>query len=154
MNKKITFIRHAQSKYNLKDINTEEYRNTGLTFEGKDNSKTLDHEFDILIVSPLRRAVETYASSNLKCGFLLTNKLFREYLEFMCYPDFFHNETMVLETKEDIEKRVKKALDYIKGLNGEKIGIISHHNFIKNFFKINFDKDVDLKNCEVIEMTI
>ena len=65
--KRITIIRHAQSKFNAGEFRTaEEIRNCKLTDHGKMQAKNLDQSFDIIVLSPLKRAIETYVNSNLK----------------------------------------------------------------------------------------
>ena len=131
--KKITIIRHAQSKFNAGEYTTDdELRNCELSELGKQQAKNLNHEFDLLVLSPLKRAIETYAHSNIKTKNVIICDLFREQKEEgqLNYLDF---EEINPESIEDIKQRVLEAKDYLKMLSSNNIGIISHAVFIYYF---------------------
>ena len=60
---RITFIRHAQSLHNATgDIIV----NCGLSNAGVEQAKKIDISFDCVVLSPLRRTLQTYALSQIK----------------------------------------------------------------------------------------
>src|SRR5690348_5811551 len=80
--KKITIIRHAQSKFNVGQYKTdEEVRNCRLTNEGINQATQLNLSFDTVVLSPLKRAMETYLNSNIKTKHLVMTDLAREFKE-------------------------------------------------------------------------
>lgn len=152
----ITFIRHAQSLYNVMNINSEHYRNCSITDFGIKQSKLLTGHFDLVILSPLRRAVETYSSSYIKNRHLIIDDKFREYRQYYCYSDFLDGEEIILETEAEIIQRIEECLIYLKNIQDkyndtiQYIAIISHANFIKNFFKYVYNQEVVLDNCQTV----
>ena len=135
--KSITIIRHAQSKFNAGQYKTdEEIANCRLSEFGKSQAKNLTQSFDIVILSPLKRAIETYANSNIKCGKMIINDLFREYKELEAKPlNFLELEKLTPETLDDLNKRINDAIQYLKTLPYNNIGIISHGIFIHHFLE-------------------
>jgi broad specificity phosphatase PhoE len=113
--KTITIIRHAQSKFNAGECKTEaELRNSKLTTLGKIQASQLNQSFDLVILSPLKRAIETYANSNIKNSVL----------------NFLENEDVVPESENEVKLRAQKAVDYLRSLPQNNIGIVSHGCFI------------------------
>ena len=107
----------------------------------------MDFSFDLLIVSPLKRALETYVHSNIKVHNVIISDLFQELK--------IHNSNMLdnvdhskMETIEELDIRTQNALNFLMSLPYENIGVISHHDFLNYFFKKKFDKDVSLDNCQ------
>ena len=65
--KTVTLIRHAESHFNAGNYKTdEEIRNCRITNLGIQQAKQLNQSFDIVVLSPLKRAMETYLNSNIK----------------------------------------------------------------------------------------
>ncbi len=124
--KKITLIRHAESIYNKTMDNS--LINCGLTDEGKIQSSKLEYNFDLIIVSPLKRALDTLKYSNITYKNLEISDLFREYKTNGC--DYFENEAIISETEEELYSRIKQAKQYISTLNQSNIGVVTHGDFI------------------------
>lgn len=150
--KQVTIIRHAQSIFNAKQyIEPEEVRNCGLTKKGIVQSSKLTHSFDILIISPLKRALQTYTYSNIKVENLLISDLLREFKDDNPIPlNFLENEQIVPETYEQLIERVQLMLVFIRSLPYKNIGIISHRNFLKVFLKEADQKPKRLSNAQTI----
>src|SRR5579885_3006321 len=133
--KKITIIRHAESLFNAGLYKTEQdIINCKLSENGKIQSKQLNHSFDLLILSPLKRAIETYVNSNIKTKEIMINDLFREYKENSAL-NFLENEEVKSETKDELNLRIIEAKEYLKNLPQNNIGIISHGIFIYYFIQ-------------------
>lgn len=128
--KTITIIRHAQSKFNAGECKTEaELRNSKLTTLGKIQASQLNQSFDLVILSPLKRAIETYANSNIKTKEIVISDHFRERKE-NSVLNFLENEDVVPESENEVKLRAQKAVDYLRSLPQNNIGIVSHGCFI------------------------
>lgn len=152
--KKITIIRHAQSQFNAGNYKTdEEIRNCRLTPLGIEQAKNLNNSFDVIIVSPLKRALETYLNSGIKTRQLIVSDLFREQKEDkpLNYLDF---EEVEPENSETIRKRAIEAINFIKNLDSDNIGIISHGCFIWYFLEQIGMPPKPTYNCQEISFTI
>ncbi|QKF94678.1 histidine phosphatase superfamily clade-1 [Fadolivirus algeromassiliense] len=152
--KKITIIRHAQSHFNAGNYKTdEEIRNCRITPYGVEQSKQLHHSFDVLIISPLKRAMETYLNSNIKCRQLIMSELFREQKEDkpLNYLDF---EEIKPESPEDARKRAREAIEFIKTIKSDNIGIISHGCFIWYLLEQVGQPPQPTHNCQAIQFNI
>ena len=115
--KTITIIRHAQSKFNAGEYKTEEeIRNCRLTNYGVEQAKQLNHSFDLLVLSPLKRAFETYVNSNIKCKQLTISELVREQLDGRPL-NFLDLEEVKSESSDEVRKRAREAVEYIKQLD-------------------------------------
>ncbi len=152
---RVTFIRHAEAESNVKN-NKHEYTvgNCGLSDFGKKQANHLDLSFDLLIISPLRRAIETYVHSNIKSRRTIICDLFREHKK--SRVNFLENESLIEETEKDFIDRIFKAVEYIKNLKKEdspkNVGIIGHANFIWNYTRLIINKPILLRNTEYISL--
>lgn len=145
MTKKITLIRHGQSKFNAKEIDSQDLSNCSLSNAGKLQAQNLAQTFDILIVSSLRRAIETYEHSNIKTNNVLVSDLFREQSK-----QYHEGNQLILENETDMRLRVKEAIVFIKKLECINIGVISHAHFIWYFLEQCNMEPILLKNAETI----
>ncbi len=134
--KTITIIRHAQSKFNAGLCKTDaELRNCSLTNFGKQQASKLNQDFDILIISKLRRAIETYKNSNISANNIIFSHLVREQKENHSL-NFLEGEDIIPETPDEVKERARKTVALIKTLDSDNIGIISHYSFIAYFLEI------------------
>lgn len=145
---KITFIRHAESKYNAGIAHThEEITDSKITNKGIEQARILDFHFDLLILSPLRRTMETYTNSNIKTKDVIISKYFREQMRSPL--NFTALEENIHETSEQLENRVYEGLKYIKTLipKYSHIGIITHYDYLRKLTKVLFGKEHLFNNC-------
>jgi broad specificity phosphatase PhoE len=155
MPKRIVFIRHAQSKANANEITEpSELINCRITDHGKIQSSKINFSFDLLILSPLKRALETYVHSDIKVKNVIISDLFQEFRvgETNMLDNVDHSK---LETFEELENRAIDAWKFLSSIPIDNIGIISHHDFTKVFFKKIFNLDVSLDNGQAffVELT-
>ena len=135
MKKRITIIRHAQSIFNAGEFKTDaELLNCPLSEFGKMQAKSLNQQFDIIVLSPLKRAIDTYMNSNIKANETTFSHLFREQRE-NSLLNFLEGEEIVPESPDDVRKRAREAIEYLKTLDYQNIGIISHGYFIWYFLE-------------------
>jgi len=152
--KTITIIRHAQSKFNAGEYRTEEeIANCRLTNYGIEQAKQLNHNFDHLILSPLKRAFETYVNSNIKCKELIVSHLVREQLDGRPL-NCLELEEIRTETHNEVRKRAKDTAEMIKNLKSDNIGIISHGCFIWFLLEQFGQPPYLINNCQAITIKL
>lgn len=137
---KITVIRHGESQFNaqIQDLKSNTLKDCGLTNFGKLQAKNLDHKFDILITSTLKRTIETFYNSKIEANNVIHSDLFNE-------QDYDLNETT-----DDVTNRVKKAIKFISTLQYDNIGIISHGRFLWHFLDQCGQQPIKLNNTQSI----
>jgi len=146
----VTFIRHAMTRFNAR-LDDESIPDSRITQIGVSQAAKLNNTFDILILSPLKRTMETYTNSNIKTNKVIISEYFREHmrtpLNFTALEDHSYVESTV-----EIEKRIDKAIKYIKmlGLKFDKIGVITHYDFLRHITKRLFGKELKFRNCDQI----
>ena len=133
--KKVTLIRHGQSKFNAGQYkNDSELRDCALTNLGMEQAKGLNYKFDTVVISTLRRARQTYDNSNIKSNNVLYSNLVREQYE-SSELNYLVGEEIKPETPDQMRQRVREAIKFIKSLPGEHIGIVTHAHFIWYFLE-------------------
>jgi broad specificity phosphatase PhoE len=152
---KITLIRHAHCEY-IADKTQPEAKtiNAKLSPLGVEQAKGLNLNFDLLIISPLRRAMETYTNSNIRVSKIIVCKTFRE---LMSEPiNFLDTEEIKLETEEELSIRIEEAIAFLKTLEGQykNIGIISHWQFLRLFTRKVLGEEVKFKNAACLEINL
>jgi broad specificity phosphatase PhoE len=133
--KTIYLIRHAESEFNLAHDQglCDDRKDSDLTSTGEDQAKQLgkdlsEIQFDLILVSPLKRAQRTYELSNLHGDKYLISNLIREYRTDPC--DFLDTEPIVLETQTEIQTRIDQIKDYLQSCSGQMIALVSHADLI------------------------
>lgn len=158
---KVTLVRHGESVF-------DRYQHVGLdtidcplTHQGKLQSRKLNGEYHLIILSPMKRCFQTLIESRLAGHNVEFSKLVREYRQHL--SDFLKNEKIKIETEEKVLKRVakfKNLLQRLKERNPQMktICVISHANFIW-YLSSKVDKETEersgtwLKNCESYEFS-
>ncbi len=150
----VTLIRHVQSLFNADKTNEE--KNCGITDKGVAQALLLTQSFDLLLVSPLKRTIQTEDHSCITYKSMLIHDLFREHKVDQC--DFFEDEPFIQETEEEILNRVELAKQYLMGLPSDSnVGIITHGDFVWYFTSKVIDGERFgkwLENGEAITVTI
>jgi broad specificity phosphatase PhoE len=154
MKKKITIIRHAQSIFNCGQFKHDsELLNCPLSDFGKMQAKSLNQTFDVIVISTLSRAMETYLNSNIKADNVIQSHLFREQRE-TSILNFLEGEEIIPESSDDVRKRAREAIAYIKTLDYENIGIISHGYFIWYFLEQCGQQPIPTHNTQAISFEL
>jgi broad specificity phosphatase PhoE len=148
---RIYFIRHAESHFNVwkKSLPDDAkryhplpgHRDCGITDHGKQQCVTLREQllavekslhFDAIVVSPLRRTQETLEHLQLISDkhSVVKNALCREFAIDEC--DFFEDEEIVMETREQLDQRIADFKIWLKReyQDCERVAVISHGDFI------------------------
>lgn len=164
----IYFMRHAQSKANI-GLTTE--ANSPLSLAGQQQAMNLTGDYDLVLTSPLRRAIQTLAFSSITYRKHMICADCREIRD-SCIGDYLEEEVReedrraegedhgaegekpdhkVTETDQDVLTRIKslrKLLDQL-AQSGQyrKILVISHACFTIRFLGLQRC----LHNCEIIK---
>ena len=128
----ITIIRHGQSEINANpSLSPSLSVNSRLTPLGMEQASNLDFNFDLLILTPLKRSLQTYTCSKIKTKEIMINPLFREWLDGPA--NLLEREDFKLETPDELNQRVDKAITWLRQISScyKSIGIISHFQFLK-----------------------
>lgn len=100
--------------------------NTCLTEDGKNQARSVQGPCDVLIVSPLKRALETYVHSKLTTKRLIVNDLFREWTHWGPAQFLEHEDQSRPETWDDFLRRMDQAIEFLKQLPETNVTILSH----------------------------
>jgi broad specificity phosphatase PhoE len=146
--KQVYFIRHGESTFNA--YKSEEI-DCGLTELGKKQCQNLgerlrDIRFELVIVSPLARALQTFEISKITYDRKEVNPLCREYKVENC--DFLAGEEIVFEKEDDVKRRCLEFRSYIETLELNKIAVVCHADFIYYFTCRNNNEGIWLENAD------
>lgn len=136
----VTFIRHAQSTWNAYG---DRSRNVGLSEHGIKQANNLDGEYDLVILSNLRRTKETLENSNIKYKTLYITPLCREILS-GTEGDYLEDEEIYFESDYQIQNRIYNLYSYLLDCKKQhkNICVITHYCFFNRIF------NRILNNCE------
>jgi broad specificity phosphatase PhoE len=128
--KTLVLIRHAESMANARDRMPKEtpdeiFHNTPLTDEGKAQAAKIRGSVQLLIVSPLKRTLQTYAHSGLRVGRLITTELAREWCHYGNAGEF-EMEPSRKESWGELCNRVERLITFIRDQPERDIGILAH----------------------------
>jgi broad specificity phosphatase PhoE len=134
--KNLWLIRHAESMANVghkyPDMKGADFANTRLSADGRAQAEKVHGPIDLLIVSPLRRTLETYACSQLKVKRLFTSELVREYRAYGPSGDF-ELEAPHSESGDEFRRRIEQAVEMVRAQPETNIAILSHGVFLAEF---------------------
>ena len=123
----ITFLRHAQSLSNKYGTDTI---NPSLSTEGKLQAKTLTGHYDLVIISPLKRTMQTFNLSQIKANVVQYSSLVREHIA--SNTSRLQNEGNLIETNEEFNYRINQLRLFL--LNESRyyknILVVTHHGVI------------------------
>lgn len=125
--KKIVLLRHAQSEANI----GQHIKNAPLSRKGIEQAQQLHENFDLILISPLRRALQTLDYSSLKTTVTEICDLCRE--QYFHESDMLDHETYTQdEPSYSLEERVRKFHNLLeeKSKIYNNILVISHANFL------------------------
>lgn len=155
MVKRITIIRHSQSLHNQGIYAETDPRllNSRLSEEGKRQASNFSASFDVLILSPLRRAIETYAQSSILTREILICPLFREHQDGKII-NRLENESPTNESTMDVRLRAIQARKFLEETKSDNIGIISHGVFIWYLLEACGQIPLPTHNLQTITFTL
>lgn len=140
---RITFIRH-QKCYAHREDGSISYMtvNPPLTFQGVEGARHLTGDYDLVLISPMARCIETYVYSHIN-GPRQINSLFREWRQ---GPGDFHNHdppTVFCETYENFQKRIEEGMTYLKSLKSDfrNVCVVTHSEWMKKALNLEHTPD-------------
>lgn len=125
---KITFLRHAQSIFN---VHLTSEKDCGLSPLGIEQAQSLQGEYDLIILSTLRRTHQTLLHSGIVGKRILITDLCREQRKDIC--DYLEGEDETdIEWENELEERIEAFKQYLRVFcrPDEKVLVISHGDFI------------------------
>jgi len=142
--KRLYFVRHGESELNRQRLFTG-HTDAPLTDRGREQARLAgrqaDATFDLVIASPLIRALETAQIIAAETGYptarILTNPLFMErglgLLEGRSTDEFDEDTADFdgMESIEDFLRRARSGLAFLQDLEAENILIASHGAFAR-----------------------
>lgn len=140
----LTLIRHGEC-YIDNQWNTE--FNPGLIPKGRRTASEITGHYDHVIISPMKRTLETFDFSRISGNHVQVNSLFREVR--LNKVDFMEQETLDFEHPKDFLQRIQKAKDYLVSLNVSNVAVVTHAGFIRQF--LNTDKHINYGEKITIE---
>jgi broad specificity phosphatase PhoE len=145
----VTIIRHGQTNRNTgMESDPEKIKNSNLNILGVFQASKLEGEYELVLLSPLRRALETYAKSNIRTGEVRILDLLHERRDGSTYNSLELIEPFV-ESYEDVRFRANEVIRYLKTLPHRTVCMVSHGTFMECFLQIlGIDiSEVDIHNC-------
>lgn len=125
---KITLIRHGNSyQHSINEPENFNIFNPHLTQIGINQANKLTGSYDLTIISPLNRTLDTFKYSNIQTKKQIKVELFREHIHHK--SDLLKEDEEIFESAETFENRIdqiKEFLQQIKNKNFKNICIISH----------------------------
>lgn len=125
---KVRLIRHAESTFNRHGSKDND---VPITDRGKDQAKSLEGEYDIVVCSTLKRAIQTLHNSNLKYKKVIFTPICREVMD-TNPTNYYPGEDITHESSEDVKKRMTEFREFLKSLDPDnnKIAVITHSVFL------------------------
>jgi phosphohistidine phosphatase SixA len=130
----VDIMRHAESEANV-GINKAD---PALTERGRTQASSVTGEWDLVVLSSLRRTHETLTNSGIKTRWMITSELCREHLA-GGISDHLEGETPSNERLSGLYERIDKFKDWLRtqyaylqqqGITQPRILVISHAIFI------------------------
>ncbi len=146
----IYLLRHCQSEYNA---GNKRAIDPMLTEFGFRQASRLQGHFDVVLCSPLTRAIQTLHGSHITYGRLMIMSELREWRQASC--DFFPQELalgMPMETPDSARHRIAFVLDRARDLaaGGNKVLLIGHIGYFKLMTKKK-QKGWELNNGQMVK---
>lgn len=166
--KKLYFIRHGLTELNKAGLYAG-HTETPLTAEGRAQAKAAADlikplDIDMIVSSPLERAVETaqiiaaeigYPADKILINKFLIERFFGE-LEGKPYdPDYDVDLAEGAEDFSSLLKRANAAIHWLENLDANNMLVVSHGGFgraLRELHLPDIERSVHLKNCEVIQL--
>lgn len=127
---KVTFLRHAKSIFNELKLSGKD---CDLSEFGQTQAKDLSGNWDLIVISVMKRTRMTYALSSLHSERILFTDRCREWKQDIC--DFLEEEDeSQKESREDLHLRVLEFKEWLKDIAGDAktILVITHADFVES----------------------
>lgn len=147
MNKQLWLIRHAESLGNTGQWGGPDPR---LSAKGKVQAAQIKGPVELLIVSPMKRTLETYLESRLTSNKIIVSELFRERMG--GGKGEYRDGELVhkIESDSQFQKRVDTAIEFLLAQPESRIAIVSHWGFLLGLTKTLFGTPIHFSNAQVL----
>jgi len=141
INKKTIFlIRHGESEDNVRatqfpDRPEQDFVNTKLTPLGREQAAAIKGPCQLLMISPLRRTLETYAFSGLTCAHLEVSYLCREWLGWGPSQYLEGEDQSLKESWSEFQLRMDRLYTALSMRVEDHITIVCHNGVIGQLSK-------------------
>lgn len=155
--KQLYLIRHAESEHNAKskfpDRKEQDFVNTCLTSNGIDQAGKIQGPVNLLILSPMKRCVQTYAHSKLTVGRVVMSDLVREWRVYGP-ASFLEHEKQEAEPRAVFMARVEATSQLLKQQPENSIAILAHGVFLSELMlKLGDERGLrGMCNAQVIHL--
>lgn len=123
----IYFLRHTESQFNADPINGNTV-DCGLTNKGVEQAKQIEGTYDLVIISPLKRAQQTFYHSNIVAKRIEIWDEVREVVQSMC--DILEGEEFKDEIDKEVLARISRFRNKLNGVDAERILVVTHADFV------------------------
>jgi broad specificity phosphatase PhoE len=138
-------------------VGLSDKRDVELSSFGVQQACSLSGEFDLILMSPMLRAIQTYTYSKIRSNEVQINFLFRE--EKNGYnSNYLEYEEKQEETPEEMTTRCRNAFILLSSISTnssiKKVAVITHSGFVHHFCKMISKEPVNLDNCQIASFII
>jgi broad specificity phosphatase PhoE len=121
--------------------------NCPLTERGEEQARALTGSYDLLLVSPLRRAKDTLFFSQLQAKRIVYTPIVSEvYVDSCDEEDRASEEKHAVEDEGHIQNRMSQLISYLKQHQSKKIGVLTHPRFISWFILTHVPSSLHFSN--------
>jgi hypothetical protein len=125
--------------------------NPPLSSNGSEECGNIEGSYDIVILSPLKRAIQTYANSNIKSKKVLLMDAVREFRHSGSKENLLDFEELYYENFGDFIARISTLKEFLKECEPASVAVITHKEFIWHYLH-TYGHDIHLNHRE--HMTI
>lgn len=142
MEYRYTFLRHSESEFNKFPSNNKD---PPLTYDGKNNAKTLKGDFDYVLISFMGRTIETFNLSSIVSRSIEYSSLCREMMDHN--SNLLKEEKRIYEKYEEFVERMKILKSFLieKSKKYNKILIVTHQRVILELTEQDVDNGTFVK---------
>jgi broad specificity phosphatase PhoE len=145
--KEVWLIRHAESQGNTSEFGGADPR---LSKRGQDQAAQVKGSVDLVIISPMKRTLETYLLSQISCSKVIVSDLVREWMG-GGKGEYRQGETPTkVETAQHLRKRADIAIEFLKAQPEQRIAVISHSGFLSTLTDRLFGTPMHFANAQII----
>ena len=154
---KIHILRHAQSTFNASQGKVDEF-DANITDLGKEQASAVEGDYDLIVISPMRRCWQTLENTKLTYKEIITIEEGREMKKHNC--DFKEGEEVVVETEDEMFGRMEILWKKLRevAVNDKRVLFVGHHNTVFHLTALIQGKDKEkglhMKNAQIIEYDI
>jgi broad specificity phosphatase PhoE len=118
----------------------------------------LNQNFDLIILSPLRRAIETFEFSNIKAEEIRISYLFRETMDggSWNYLEKEYMENKKIESSDDLYRRATYSIEHLRSLDPKykNVAVITHGSYVNYILQQLIGMQFNFQNAHFMTVTV